>query len=158
MYCLSQGFGGVGFGQVLIEKMSVKIGTVFRFYFAEASKTKRSVVVALTHSSKEYATLLLINSELTDFAKNNPNIRKCQLLLGLEGREAYLEHDSFLNCAYMFTREVRDLEQMMRLNPDCVMGRMAEADIQAAKNLILHSGRFSQMELIDFGIVDEEDE
>ena len=138
--------------------MGLRIGSVFRFYFAEASKTKRSVVVAVTDSTKRYATLLLINSELTDYAKKNPNIRKAQLPLTKQGREAFLEHDSFLNCANLFTREVRDLEQMVRSNPNCILGQLSEADLRAARDLIVRSGRFSPRELDDFGLTEEDED
>jgi hypothetical protein len=136
--------------------MAIEVGTVFRFYFAEASKTKRSVVVALVGEHKKFATLLLINTELTDFAKRNPNIRAAQLPLQVQGREDFLEHDSFLSCDYIFTRELRDLQQAVRNNPACILGKMNHADIEKAKGLILASGKFKPYELERFGLWEQD--
>jgi hypothetical protein len=138
--------------------MVIEVGTVFRFYFAEAAKTKRSVVVALVGEEKKYATLLLINSELTNFAQKNPNIRAAQLKLTLEGREAYLDHDSFLSCDYIFCRELRELQQAVRNNPGCILGKMSDQDIEKARGLIINGGRFRPIELERFGLLDEENE
>lgn len=138
--------------------MAIEVGTVFRFYFAEASKTKRSVVVAIVGDNKKFATLLLVNSELTDYAKKNPNIRAAHLPLSHAGREHYLDHDSFLGCDYIFTRELRELQQTVRRNPSCVLGKMAPKDIERAKTLIIESGRYKESELFRFGLLEDSTE
>ena len=79
------------------------------------------VVVALVGEHKKFATLLLINTELTEFAKRNSNIRAAQLPLKVVGREDFLDHDSFLSCDYIFTRELQDLQQAVRANPAVVL-------------------------------------
>lgn len=135
--------------------MRIEVGTVFRFYFTEASKTKRSVVVAITSDNKKYVTLLLINSELTDFAKKNPIIRTAQLPLEFGGREHYLDHDSFLSCDNLFTRDLRELEQVVRRNPGCIIGKMDAADIKEAKRLVVECGKYKYHELIRFGILED---
>ncbi len=138
--------------------MAIEVGTVFRFYLAEASKTKRSVVLALVGEHKKFATLLLINSELTEFAKRNPSIRAAQLPLALAGREDFLDHDSFLSCDYIFTRELRDLQQAVRTNPAVVLGKMSQSDLDQARKLILASGKFKPIELERFGLMEALDE
>src|SRR5687768_2077163 len=128
--------------------MAIEVGTVFRFYFAEAGKTKRSVAVAITSDTRQYVTLLLINTELTGFAQKNPNIRAAQMPLGLAGREQYLDHDSFLSCDNLFTRDLRDLQNAVRRDPTCILGRMSMDDIDHAKQLIIDSGKYKEIELI----------
>lgn len=139
-------------------EMAIEVGTVFRFFVAEASKTKRTVVVALLGDHKQFATMLLINSELTDFAKKNPHIRAAQLPLSVAGRESYLDHDSFLSCDYLFTRELRDLQQAIRHNPSIVLGKMAKEDIENAKQLIRASGKFKPIELERLGLLENDDD
>lgn len=138
--------------------MAIEVGTVFRFYFEEASKTKRSVVVAITSDNRKYVTLLLINSELTDFAKKNASIRSAQMPLALATREHYLDHDSFLSCDNLFTRDLREMEQFLRKNPNCILGKMGIDDIVKARDLIIDCGKYKDHELLRFGILEEQEE
>lgn len=138
--------------------MGIKIGTVMRFYFAEAYKTKRSVVVAVSGLGRKTATLLLINTEMTEYAKKTPSLRAVNIPLKLAGRETYLDHDSYLSCDRLFVRDLRDLEHHIRQNPDCILGSMDAGDIAHAKSVILSSGRYSAFDLEQFGLVDEEED
>ena len=77
-------------------------GQVYRGFIAEANKVKRFVILSISMDKSE-AYFLLINSDLTPFAENNPHYRRLNLPLPKEGRP-YLDHDSYLCCETVHSR------------------------------------------------------
>ena len=128
--------------------MVIRPGQVYRGFISEDNKVKRFVILSISMDRSE-VYFLLINSNLTPFAENNPYFKRQNLLLKVEGR-SYLDHDSYLCCETVHSRNKGLMTNSLRW---CThIGNMSSEDLDASKDIIRSLPIYSPYELEDFGI------
>lgn len=70
---------------------------------------KNKYVITFKHSNDIYLGIF-INSQMTDFAKRSNHIKPCIAQIKQE-TDTFLAHDSFVNCADVYTYSIEDLIQ-----------------------------------------------
>lgn len=136
--------------------MGLRVGTVFKSYFGKAGKYKRYLIVSRTIDGR-YVCCLLINSELTPFARQRPAIVNANIHLEVMGRENYLEWDNYLSCERV--HKVKESELMVRKTNGLVqaLGQMSGQDLDRVIQVLKKCGFHTLDELVEYGIVAEED-
>ena len=119
-------------------------GAVFRIHchFTTPPKLKRVVLVACEPDH----LFLIINTNIPQIVKYNPNRAQCQLRL-LAGNCAYLDHDSWLDCSDVIQIDEHEVSQQLVGNLDGVLGGIDTKTKQQVVHLASLSNLISPIQL-----------
>ena len=112
------------------------VGTVLRFWadFTKPPKTKRFIIAGIDDDA-EKAALVLINTDPPSLKSTAPY----QIQLDVEGREAYIEHECYIDCSRFYYYDVDYLRVMIASDPEVVMGCVEPDDSDEIKRLLTAS-------------------
>jgi hypothetical protein len=108
-------------------------GAVLRFFsrHTKPPKEKLCVVVAITKDSVSLA-LNYINTK----PPLNPHLQPWQLFLAHRGREEYLNHDSYLDCAQLYEENLGTVRKLLLEDIGIYKGQLLREDFKKVRNLV----------------------
>lgn len=110
-------------------KRNIKQGVVLRcevgWFRDKSNRIKRFVIIGVSEESEEVGCLC-INSNINEDCIPE-RLRKYHHKLEEQGRE-YLDHNSYINCSEIYTKNYNELKNKLAAEPEVKIGEMSEED------------------------------
>lgn len=128
----------------------LRAGQVFRLFTRYINPPKWKFLVLAYVLDDGRARLFPVNSEPTQFQKQNPELEKHQIPIGPAAYPAFLKHASVLSCSELLGGwSASELEDVLINNPDCSVGELRAEEIAKIRHIVeasrVLSGRDKEM-------------
>jgi hypothetical protein len=123
------------------EKLAINhliIGSVFKFHCLVAKKEKRLILVGFSYD-KERLAFVHINTEINPNVFRFPALKAEHLPIELNEVNAFLTHDSFINCSDLIVRNKIEITSLLISAPAAHLGNLIEEDCKKVKQMVSKS-------------------
>jgi len=140
--------------QAAHRERSLRPGAVFRVHVNTTNppKIKRIVVLSINQGNALVGHLF-INSDINLFHLDTDELRNLQIFLESQTRD-YLSHDSYLDCAQLYSLPLGELQALYAADPSILLGHLPETDLANAIEKVVNARTISNKIKRQCGLID----
>lgn len=135
---------------------ALKNGTVLKLHLKDTNppKPKRFIIVGQSADNKLLA-IVLINSAVNRNVNLTNELMAHHLYFKREGREDFLEWDSYVDCAHLKELDAHEIEQKIKDKPEAKLGELCDEDWEKIRTTLRGASTIKGKIKKKFGFFDE---